>query len=231
MGYFPYHLVSQISGPSTVVIWSHCLMVSALPLWNHTEAEAATPPCQPSRSLTLEALVTIFKISPLPTSTSSFFSLSSQSQLFKKGTAFFKASYANGSSWRLHEWPLANDQFVGVFILKTHLGFPSTQSCFPLPTCDYLASPHRLWLGSPWAPTSLTSLAGHRFAALHQSHHKVLKLRIRHTGPSNLTCTKFSHECRSAYKATKPQLWMLGPNIVHQQRSRRIYPFSFHVDI
>ena len=67
-------------------------MISALPLWNHTEAEAATPPCQPSRSLTLEALVTIFKISPLPTSTSSFFSLSSPNYSKKAQFAGFNAT-------------------------------------------------------------------------------------------------------------------------------------------
>ena len=88
-------------------------MISALPLWNHTEAEAATPPCQPSRSLTLEALVTIFKISPLPTSTSSFFSLSSQSQLFKKGTVcWFQCDFAK-SFFSKHHMPTdLHDDFM-----------------------------------------------------------------------------------------------------------------------
>ena len=153
MGYFPYHLVSQISEPSTVVIWSHCLMISALPLWNHTEAEAATPPCQPSRSLTLEALVTIFKISPLPTSTSSFFSLSSPNYSKKAQFAGFNAT-------------LPSPFFISIicqrifmttsWVANSHSQnspwFSITQSCFRLPTSDYLASHTACDLDHPWAP-------------------------------------------------------------------------------
>lgn len=117
---------------------------------------------------------------------------------------------------RLHEWPITNGQFVGVFHSQTRL-FPSPKEFFQLPTCDYLASHTVTWVTLTQPSPALPGTASQLCTKATTKFSNFVSATLGRAPSMH----RFSHG-RSFDKAP---IMDAG----HQQRSRHIYPFyHFH---